>query len=187
MDFSSVFTLEDPLNGPSFRAKIGEAATISAPALLRGETSPPSPVSAVWVRGRRQPSDFVWTEQVVPLVSNRVCQLLRRLGITGWSTYDIDLRGKEHEHVGGFHGFVVTGRCGPLDNSRSIVLSSTGNSTVLKGMYFEPSTWDGSDIFTTPGDARWIFVTSATENALRKARVRNALLVPLSEITRRVL
>ena len=64
-------------------------------AIVRGELKVDGPVSVRWVSGRRKPQDFIWTSA------------------TSWVPYDVDVRGAEDEHIHGYAGLSVPGRCGP--------------------------------------------------------------------------
>jgi hypothetical protein len=50
------------------------------------------------------------------------------------------------------------------------------------GMYFEPATWDGSDLFMTSSAKAWVFVVDAVKRALEKAKVTNMRFESLDKI-----
>ena len=52
------------------------------------------------------------------------------------------------------------------------------------GMYFDPATWDGSDIFISEGSTTTI-VTSRLKEQLESADVTNIRFTPLTEFERR--
>lgn len=45
--------------------------------------------------------------------------------------------------------------------------------TVLKGLFFDPATWDGSDFFMPAADRGWQFVTDDVRRAFKRAKVKN--------------
>lgn len=133
----------------------------------------------------RKSLDFMWTQHAcVFLVSSRVVEAFRAEGVTGWKTYPVDLCGIQNERIEGYHGFAVTGRCGPIDNSRctpSIKMTPSGLVTVWLGMHFDPDSWDGSDVFLPCGTAH-VMMTEKVRRLIEGARLSNAELHPVTEV-----
>jgi hypothetical protein len=101
--------------------------------------------------GCREPTDVVRTTLALPvLLGERVVDLLRSSGFTGWRLVPVELRHKAGDVLSTYHYLCVHGRCGAIDDSRSERMEKRfpgGVFPVLKGLYFDPATWDGSDIF----------------------------------------
>ena len=159
--------------------------------LMKGEALPSEPIVFEYSCGGK-PRDVIGTEfAVLELFSDRVIDILRNEGFTGWTTYPVEVYGKKGERIEGYHGFAVTGRCGPIDNSRSrqIVVPPPvpegQPGPGWQGLYFEPDTWDGSDIFTPQGG--WVFVVGAVRKALKRAKVKNLYFKSLAEVVRLML
>jgi hypothetical protein len=57
----------------------------------------------------------------------------------------------------------------------------TGTYPVRVGLYFEPSSWDGSDLFVSSSEVAWVFVTERIVRAFKRAKVTNAKFEPLDE------
>lgn len=137
--------------------------------------------------GEPLPGDVVWTDMVVPLVvSQRLIDLLLEQGFTGWGTYPVEVHAKGGELAPGYHGFCITGRCGPMQYEKSEVIYEDmpgGRVPRYKGKYFDPESWDGSDFFmsTTPLTG-WMFILEPVKKALARVKVRNLLLRRLDEI-----
>jgi hypothetical protein len=118
--FDRVYRLGELDIGRAFRAKIQLLAGEDF-AVTRGEVRPTKPVSATWKMGRTAPSDVIGTTLSVPLlISQRVVNLLNEIGARGWSTYDVQLSGKDGKLIEGYHGLAIHGRCGPIDDSRTV-------------------------------------------------------------------
>lgn len=135
--------------------------------------------------GKASPSDVVWASAVL-LLSEKVLRILADRSFSGWTTYQVDLRDKSGAVVDGYVGLAITGRCGPIDESKSLTILKqfpARVSPMRKGYYFAPSTWDGADVFipSTAGDGR-IFVTAPVRDALVEAKVRNLKLISLEEV-----
>ena len=160
---------------------------IGAFALLRGEAHVTAPVSFIETSGV-SPRDIIGTgHAALFLVSERFVAVLRGQPFTGWSTFGVLITRKDGSRVEGYYGFTVTGRCGALDfsKSESMILpprTPRGQSVAgRRGMYFEPSSWDGSDIFC-PLNTGHVLVLESVRNAIRGAHLTNVALERASEI-----
>jgi hypothetical protein len=186
--FDRLYLLGEPGASRAFRANLELSTTDEAFAVTRHELQPDEPVTAKWFMGAKLPGDVIWTGFEAPLlISDRVAELLEKLGARGWSTYKIQLLGKRGESINGYSGLSVHGRCGPIDNSKSVETSRqypVGVFPVWKGLYFDPETWDGSHVFMPAGRAGWIFVVDEVKHALEKAKVKNISFKRLDEIER---
>lgn len=159
--------------------------------LLRGETILSSPLQFHHHMGSR-PTDILDTGHVIPLISDRVFNILQDDGFSGWSTYPVEVFGKGGARLPGYHGLMVTGRCGPIDQSRSRIIVKpppvpTGRHYQVRlGLYFDPASYDGSDLFLPEGTA-FILVTERVKKALENAKCSNAALERITEIERSLL
>jgi uncharacterized protein DUF1629 len=185
-----MYVLEEPGESRAFRAKI-DISVEDAFAFKRGERQPKSPVKCRWAMGDPRPGDVIWTTLGVPLlVSNRVTGILQAGGFKGWTVFPIDLAGADGQRIAGFHGLSIVGRCGAIENQRSIRVPKKypgGVFPVWKGLYFDPSTWDGSDIFMPQGKVGWVFVAKGLRDALDSANVGNIDWTPIENVERSVL
>jgi hypothetical protein len=122
------------------------------------------------------------------LLSDRVTNLLRDHQITGWKTYPAKLYDKKGNEFGGYSIFSVTGRCGPIDRSKSEkfikdpYVPGGGAANMLRGTYPDLSTWDGNDVFTANGGTAYTFVTKKVRDLLVKNKATNILMEKLTEI-----
>jgi hypothetical protein len=142
--------------------------------LARGEIQPAEPVQFKPVEGRK-PTDFVGTTLgTLFVVSGAFVDTLRKNGFTGWSTFPVVISPKKGVELRGYTGLAVTGRCGAIDESLSQPIRlepfAPGGETTdgLRGMYFDPSSWDGSDIFT-PAGTSFVCVAPSVRQALLDA------------------
>lgn len=185
--FDHIYDLTDPLANSPFRG-VAET-TYEVRALVRGEVNPKTPVVVCHEMGGAVPKDFIWTTNVgVMMVSQKVVDLLQETGFTGWATYPVEVHGKNDEIIKDYYGFAITGRCGFVDDSRSktvMVDYPARRVPRLRGLYFDPKTWDGSDLFMTsePG-AVWLFVLEQVKKVFEKAKIRNVKFKSVTEIDR---
>lgn len=139
-----------------------------------------------------QATDFLWSG-LIPLVciSERVSELLQMNGITGWTTYPVEVFGRKGEPLPGYHGFAVTGSECRRDRSRSQIFTRQAVSggepfQVYKGLYFYEEDWDGRDILWVKSYGG-IVVTEKAYKILKRAKVTNVKLTPLPEVELQVL
>ncbi|HEY8241357.1 MAG TPA: DUF1629 domain-containing protein, partial [Kiritimatiellia bacterium] len=125
---------------------------------------------------------------VAPVViSVRVVDALKAGRFSGWETYPIDLFGKDGSRISGYHGLAVIGRCGLIDNSRSVKIQKIypgGVFPAWRGLYFDPETWDGSDLFMLANKWGHILVVDAVKRAFEKAKVTNVAFTALEAVGR---
>lgn len=184
--FNSIYTLSDPLINPPFRGTV-ETTSYKARALVRGEVNPKTPIVMRYQMGGVS-KDFIWTTNVgVMMVNRKVVDLLKANGFKGWDTYPVEVHGKNDETIKGYYGIAITGRCGPIDNSKSktvMVNYPAGKFPMLRGMYFNPSPWDGSDLFMTSTPSLWLCVLEQVKKVFEKAKISNVMFESVTEIDR---
>jgi len=123
--------------------------------------------------------------------SNRVLNAFSAAGVTGWKAAPAIVTNSLGQPVPNYGLLIVTGRSGPIDNSRSVqadwlIHGKTTAKKAWKGLYFEDGTWDGSDLFAPLGSA-FFFATSKVKDVLEREKATNVDLEPLSEVIRPVL
>jgi len=155
--------------------------------ISHAELAPPHPLRAEWAMGSSRPSDVIGDSGSNSLLlSQRVTTALEHAGVTGWRPFPISLTGRKGEPITGYFLLQITGRCGPINDSLSEVVQRAMPARVrplLKGLYFDPKTWDGSDVFTIDHKG-YIFVTEKVGRVLLKLRASNVRLERLSESER---
>jgi hypothetical protein len=93
---------------------------------------------------------------------------------SGWSTQSVTIGGPGSEALAGYRLLVVRGRCGPFLDARP------GPYEYCRA-YFNPSTWDGSDVFCPPSSSR-VFVVEAVKNAIERAHLSNVHFTPMADL-----
>jgi hypothetical protein len=132
-----------------------------------------------------RPGDFVWNSHGLVVASLRVPELFKREGYEKWSTFPVEVR-VQGGTLPGFTGVSVLGSAGPIDYDQSRVewyFNPDGSRRSIRsmdGLYFDPSKWDGSDIFCVD-DLDAFLVTDRVVRALRKAKISNWKARPLGE------
>jgi hypothetical protein len=159
--------------------------------LIRAEVQPANPIEVGRAMGSAEPGDVIWTTHAIPIIiSDSVVNLLRTHGFTGWSLYPVAVRNKQGKTVPGYSGLAVTGRCGDIDFSMSVKIPRirpAGIFPVLKGLLFDPASWDGSDFFMPARRSGHVFVVEKVKKAFEKAKIRNVSFEPLDQVESSVL
>ncbi len=158
-----------------------------AAALARGELFPPDPVVFEWHSGTR-PRDICGTTWATSdLISDATLDLFRSHDFTGWTTYPVEVYGRDSQPLQGLHGLAITGRCGPTEWVEYVWVDPPvpqgQGSMKWRGLRFDESSWDGSDLFMAEGRTS-IFATEEVVRAIRKAKLKNFNMRPLSEMIR---
>lgn len=112
------------------------------------------------------------------LLHKKIIDIFTENRFTGWESYPVNILCKNGDVDGNYHAFIVKGVCGPYDTNRSKVIDYTADNGgfILKekryqGMYFEPKSWDGTDIFMMKDT--WItIVTSPVKEELERLNVK---------------
>jgi hypothetical protein len=183
-----MYYLDDPLATRPLR--LGEFSPWVnlelADKLFFGEEIPKNPVLMTATMGG-QVTDFLWTT-FMPLlcVSNRVVTLLQEHHVTGWATYSVEVHDRKKNFLPGYHGFAVTGAMCNRDRSRCRVITKpaptpTGRPyEMYKGLYFDETQWDGSDIFLVYYYC--IITTEKVQRIFKKHKITNARMLPLADV-----
>ena len=178
-----LFSLRDPLARSAFR---GTVRPDPGWKLLRGEMKLTRPVCVEYALGNKM-LDFLWAE-LYPLVSDRVIDLLTSQGLSGWSTYPVDVRDRNGRSIKGYRGLCILGRCQQicLDKEHSRVVyeeNARGRFPYYRGLYVSTDSWDRSDFFmSTDERTAYKVVTGRVSSLFRTARVKNVQLEPLSDV-----
>jgi hypothetical protein len=168
--------LTDPLIDRPFRASIDLHEDNLLVATGRGYAAPPLHLPRLtYGSGGAAPGDIVWPRAVMqPFVSDRIITLLREHGVTGWDSFPveiIDKRGDTHQN---FHRLMITGRCGRIDWTKGEHFERTEVPLGwhYRGGWFDPDTWDGSDMFTD-GYCGETWVVDRARRVFQRAKIRN--------------
>jgi hypothetical protein len=190
-DYAQFWLLGEEFKRDALRVRADER-DFDPYALGRGEWAPPAPLAFTRRQGKR-PYDVVGTSNAaVVLVSDRFVEVLSDNGFTGWKTFPVVVRADEGSEMGGLNGLQLTGRAGPIrdDLSEEVILpppTPQGKAMPhLKGLYFEPGSWDGSDVFA-PGESAFFVAREPVVDALRAAGVTNLQAERLTDVTRAAL
>lgn len=180
--FDHLYWLCDAHSTTAYR---GSPDTEQPSLLLRGELHPRHAVAIEHLMGGK-PKDFIWTGSVqIVCVNDRVISLLETNDFTGWGTYSVQIVGKDGGPIPGYHGLSVTGRCGPLQDERSGRFMKEFPARTRErrlGVFFDESTWDGSDFFMSSDGKAYKFVHQRVKDCLEKAKVTNVRFERLDQI-----
>ena len=148
-------------------------------ALFFGEAASVEPVRFAFEGGG--PGDLIVADDAVSrLVSARLRAALTEAGCTGWSSYPVILEGPNGVVRDEYTGLTVTGRCGRLDASFAERITEDG-WPLVRGITFDPESWDGSDVFTPPETA-FVLLSERAQAALDGAGLANVEMRRLKDV-----
>jgi hypothetical protein len=137
-----------------------------------------------------RPVDYVGTTlPPLCLISDSLRLLLEKHRFTGWCAAPARVVNKDGAEISGYNIFGVIGRCGKIDDTLSTEVWRTPPSEsherirTLLGVYFDPSTWDGSDIFG-PAKSGLMFVLERVKEAIVDAEMSNIAFTPVADVER---
>jgi hypothetical protein len=154
--------------------------------LLYGVDIPSQPIIFDYFKGSKLRDVLPTGYGYLLLFSARIISLLSKNNITGWKTFPVEVFSKERKHIEGYYGFTVSGRCGPKNNSKSKKIMmpprvpSGPSYETLQGIFFDPLTWDGNDIFIIE-DTAIIVVLEKVKILLESNDITNIKFIPLIE------
>jgi len=159
-------------------------------AVTRGKQQLVGKARARWAMGSSKPGEVIWTRFVGPvLLREDLVNAMKAAGSTGWSTYPVEVKGKSGESLPDYHGLIVLGRCRPVSTERSMRVMKefpSGFFPVLRGLAFDETSWDGSDVFMPEDGTAWVFVTEVVRSLI-SARAKNVRFTPMEEIEQQVM
>jgi hypothetical protein len=181
--FDKLYLLEAPYHDNYMRGETEDNTW----ALTLGKKKPPARLTVRRQMGGACPADFVWNCWGSPFVSQRVIDVLKASGCTGWKCFPVRMLNKAERLAGRYYGLVITGRCGPDDPEMSeIKADSPRTYPRLIGLYFHPETYDGSDLFLHRADAHggqagYMSASKKLVEAFEQADVKNVRLELLAK------
>jgi hypothetical protein len=185
--FNVFYELSDPLSASAFRGEVRDVAVYEEIERASRGIGGPSQVPRIMHSMGGKLCDFIWVS-LVPIIHQRVVDLLTSGEVTGWSSYPVLVIDREGREVKDYHGLCVTGRCGSIfvDRQRAEVVYRElpgGRFPYYRGLHITTESWDGSDMFTAAdGKTGWVVVSEKVKHLFVKARVSNVRLTPISEI-----
>ncbi|MEM9859824.1 MAG: hypothetical protein AAF843_20905 [Bacteroidota bacterium] len=121
---------------------------------------------------------FIVSEKFIDALGNN---------FSGWKQVPLEIQSENGESMEGYFGLAVKGVCGPIKNelSKKVILHPRTKNGPSRsgyiGLYFDESTWDGSDVFS-PANSNYIFITGKVKNELERSNLTNILIEPIGEI-----
>jgi hypothetical protein len=119
------------------------------------------------------------------LFSSKIINLLLENNITGWKAYPAVIYDKKSNIIDGYSLFEVTGKCSTIDWNKSEkfkkqFVPNAPFADMLRGIYPDLSTWDGSDIFMVEGKL-FMFVTEKIKSIFTKNKITNVEVIKSTE------
>lgn len=179
LDCNRAFALGEGFSGGAIRVKTRTLLRNSVEIGL-GEAPVPDGLTFVHAEGIRA-FDLIGTGYaVITIVSEHFLDVLRRCAATGWRSVLVRIELKDARELNGYSWLIVDGRSGPVDDRLSVAGEP---EPWLKGMCFDPDSWDGSDLFV-PRDTAAICMVERVRDQLVASGVSNVRLTRLADVER---
>ncbi len=192
LNYDKTFIIRETFSNRPFRGVI-ENYDLADPEISSGEKKLSEIVSVKHSMGGKTLYDIIWTTNAFPLiVSERVINLFKSNGITGWKTYNVEIYSKKNEFIDQkYFGLIITGRCGYRDYSKnSIIIDKIGIKIEphSKGFYFKDDYWDSSDLFMCKPDENgestmFRFCTQKVADLIKKEKIKNLSLEKVTDLS----
>lgn len=154
--------------------------------ILKGDlTGIKLPITFIQTSGRKWMDILNPSSVSLYIVVDKFIELMCRNHTTGWKTYPVRILDKKGTEINGYCGLSITGKCGPVDYSKSQIIKKrlvpNGLQTkYYKGLYFDLNNWDGSDIFIPQGSLH-IIITEKVKKVIQQNKITNVSLQNLAE------
>ncbi len=192
LNYDKIYKIGETHSNRPFRGEI-DNLNLAESEISRGEKKVSEIVSVKHSMGGKTLYDIIWTTNAFPLiVSERIVELFKSNGITGWETYNVEIRSKKNEFIDQkYYGLIITGRCGYQDYSKnSIIMEKIGIMIEphSKGFYFKDDYWDGSDLFmcnpNEDGESNmYRFCSQKVAELIKKEKIKNLSLEKVSDLS----
>ena len=155
-------------------------------AYLRGDSTPRDPIRFRREEGTK-PMDLIQgSDPAYYLLSPAAVAAISSLELSGIRFYPVEIDPKGVSgSVSGYQGMAVIGRCGPIQRHRArdgSRVTAIGKTVPAKlGVYFERSTWDGSDFFMSSDGYGFVIATLRARSAIEKANLTNFRFMPTAD------
>ena len=122
------------------------------------------------------------------IISEKIKNIFERNNLTGWKTFPIEVLNKEGRKLIGYYGMSITGKCGPVDNSKPEIVPYTripylSGEKAYKGYHVGLDKWDGSDFFVPEGVFA-IIGSQKVADVFKANRIKGLVPVNLADVER---
>lgn len=148
------------------------------------------PAVFIHYRGRRWEDILGVGWPPLYVISENIKNIFEKNNLTGWKTFPVEVLNKRKKKVEGYYGMSITGKCGPVDDSKSEIVPYTQSRYVLgekayKGYYIGLDKWDGSDFFIPEGDC-WLIGSQKVTDVFKENQIKRLKPVNLADVERRL-
>jgi hypothetical protein len=160
--------------------RVGEKFSPERLTVVGGEWSKRSPIPLRIMKGSKQPG-WIDSDTRMHLVSGPFAQALKQAGCTGFKMQSVVVRDRRDDKIvdKDCKQLVLSAGAGPVDQTRggpAWIFHKSDDINEL-GVFFDPSTWDGKDVFYLSDYKKPIFSRKAAE-AVMAAKLPGVIIEP---------
>ena len=126
-------------------------------------------------------ADFIWNDILLPIVSQKVVDILLRNRIESYSTFEVEVH-RASKTISGYFGLAILGR-GGLNDPKAYRDGPLPGTQVQRVNGLFPTSWDGCDLFTLDDAKRLILATERVRILFKKEKVTNCRFTPAEEFS----
>ena len=89
------------------------------------------PAVFIHYRGRRWEDILGVGWPTLYVISEKIKNIFEKNNLTGWKTFPVEVLNKRKKKMEGYYGMSITGKCGPVDDSKSEIVPYTQSRYVL--------------------------------------------------------
>jgi len=191
--FSNFFVVKDPASKKNYRGQIVNEFNEFGKLLRAGYNV--DHLDIKYLEGSSEPSNLFWNMVTETFCVNKtLVDLLQNANISGWTGISTTVLTKSgNKSIDNYFAVTVNGRANSIDYLRTDIIFEQlpgGQFPFFKGLFFDPESWDGSDIFMTRFDnnrkskyTAFIYVTKKFVDTFKKNKVTNIRFVNFNDYT----
>jgi|GEM_PF-2900617 len=152
--------------------------------ITRGVVNLNSPINLKIPFGKE--FDPILTNFYMPTIHKSVVELFEKFGLTGWKVSPAILHLSKKLINEYYFAMSITGEVGPIQWEKSQLLKRETQPGMFwpyrLGLFFDESTWDGSDFFMSTDTTGLIIITEKAKDVILKSGTKNARITPIAEV-----
>ena len=151
---------------------------------IRGLVDPDIPINYKVQFGKD--FDNFLTHMGSPIIHKSVVDLFYSHDLKGWKATPAFIHFPKKEINNDYYTMFITGKVGPIQWEKSQMLKRETQPGMFwpyrLGLFFDESTWDGSDFFMSSDNTGLIIITEKAKDVILQTGTKNVRITPIEEV-----